>query len=56
MPDDVADENSAQSSSAIRVQLQKILNSSEFENADRLKRLLAFVVEETLAGKTAQIN
>ena len=37
----------------VRVQLSKILQSDGFARAIRMKRFLAFVVEETLAGRAS---
>ena len=41
---------------AIRNQVQKILLHSEFAYADRLKKFLHFVVEETIAGRSDQLK
>ena len=41
---------------AVRVQLATILGSSTFAGADRLRRFLSYIVEETLAGRGAQIK
>ncbi len=43
------------SSDAVRKQLSKILNSEGFIHAGRMKRFLAFVVEEALAGRASQL-
>src|SRR5215510_8813135 len=40
----------------IRAELQRILASGIFATADRMKRFLRFVVEETLAGKGDDLN
>jgi TolB-like protein len=41
---------------AIREQLERILVSSDFASADRARRLLRFLVEETLAGRTGRLK
>jgi hypothetical protein len=41
---------------AIRVQLQRILNSQEFAGVLRLQRFLSFVVETSLEGRSAEIK
>lgn len=41
---------------AIRVQLAKVLGSSTFASTGRLWRFLNYIVEETLAGRGAQIK
>ncbi len=43
------------SSDAVRMQLSKILQSDGFVNAERMRRFLKFVVEETLAGRGSQL-
>jgi adenylate cyclase len=40
----------------IRAQLDRILENKDFEATDRLRDFLIFVVEESLAGRAAQIN
>jgi hypothetical protein len=40
---------------AVGIQLSKILQSDGFVNAERMKRFLQFVVEETLAGRAGQL-
>ena len=40
----------------IRAELQRILASGIFATADRMKRFLRFVVDETLAGKGDDLN
>jgi hypothetical protein len=40
---------------AVRKQLSNILQSDGFAHAERMKRFLAFVVEETLAGRAQQL-
>jgi TolB-like protein len=40
----------------IRGELHRILSSSMFSTADRMKRFLRYVVEETLAGKGDDLN
>jgi hypothetical protein len=40
---------------AVRKQLSHILQSDGFVHAGRMKRFLAFVVEETLAGRAGQL-
>src|SRR5262245_2789740 len=39
------------SGAAVRKQLEQVLSSATFAKSDRLGRFLAFVVEETLAGR-----
>ena len=46
-----APDTSATSEEAIRRQLDKMLSSRSFRQVDRLQRFLAFIVEETLAGR-----
>src|SRR6516225_8506141 len=43
-------------SNEIRAELQRILASGIFATADRMKRFLRFVVDETLAGKGDDLN
>ena len=43
-------------SSVIESHLQKILGSDAFTRADSLRRLLAFVVHETIAGRGEQVK
>ena len=43
-------------SDTIRAELQRILASGIFATADRMKRFLRFVVDETLAGKGDDLN
>lgn len=40
---------------AIRIQLSRILNSDGFIRAQRMRRFLTFVVEETLAGRSSHL-
>src|SRR5580765_4142772 len=40
----------------VREQLERILSSQPFANADRLSRFLRFVVERTLAGEGNQLK
>lgn len=40
----------------IREALQQIIDSREFSASDRLRRLLSFLVEETLAGRQKTLN
>lgn len=40
---------------AVRKQLSEILQSESFVRASRMKRFLEFIVEETLAGRAAQL-
>ena len=47
---------STPSPAAVRAQLERILRSPEFLNADRVKRMLAFLVNESLAERTDQLN
>jgi hypothetical protein len=55
---DISDDNALwpASSIAIRKQLTRIFLSEPFERAERMKRFLAFVVEEALAGRRDQIS
>lgn len=39
----------------VKKQASRILQSSGFANAPRMKRFLAFIVEETLAGRAGQL-
>ena len=41
---------------ARREQLDRILRSEAFQHADRLKRFLAFIVEEALAGRQSELK
>ncbi len=41
---------------AVREQLERVLRSETFQQADRLKRFLAFIVEEALAGRQAELK
>jgi len=41
---------------AIREQLNRILNSPEFEATDKIRNFLRFVVEETLAGRAGELK
>ncbi|PRY23549.1 hypothetical protein CLV78_10438 [Aliiruegeria haliotis] len=45
------DPNEAVPEMSIRVELDRILRSAAFANADRLKAFLSYVVEESLAGR-----
>jgi TolB-like protein/Tfp pilus assembly protein PilF len=54
-PGDVKGENSV-TEAEIRAQLDRILEHKEFEATDRLRDFLVFVVEESLAGRAAQIK
>src|ERR1019366_9516518 len=40
----------------VRLQLERILASKAFSNADRLKRFLEFIVSETLEGRGDQLK
>lgn len=40
---------------AVRIQLSKILKSDGFVRAERMRRFLQFIVEETLAGRANQV-
>ena len=42
--------------SSIRKQLEKICRSSEFQTKERARKLLKFLVEETLAGRADQLK
>ncbi len=44
------------SEQAVKEHLERVLASQSFEQADRLKRFLAFVVGETLAGRGDQLK
>ena len=41
---------------AIRAQLVRIFQNTEFKASDKQRRFLSFVVEETLEGRTSQIK
>jgi len=41
---------------AIRVQLERILQGSEFRASDKQRKFLSFVVEETLEGRSSQLK
>jgi TolB-like protein/Flp pilus assembly protein TadD len=41
---------------AVRDQLQRILASATFQQVDRLKRFLTFVVDETIAGRRSELK
>jgi len=41
---------------AIRLQLQRILQSAEFRGSDKQRKFLSFVVEETLEGRGSQLK
>ena len=41
---------------AIREQLERILASAQFTNAESARKLLRFLVEETLAGRAQRIK
>ncbi|HSU30830.1 MAG TPA: hypothetical protein VLJ11_06315 [Bryobacteraceae bacterium] len=43
------------SSSAVRVQLSKVLESAGFVRAPRMRRFLEYIVQETLAGRANQL-
>ena len=40
----------------VRAELRRILNSPNFETSDRNRRFLAYVVEETLAGRAERLK
>lgn len=44
------------SADTVRKELQRIVSSPPFENADRLTRFLTFVVEEALAGRGGELK
>lgn len=44
------------SADAIRDQLNRIFNSTEFEATDKMRNFLRFVVEETLAGRAGELK
>jgi hypothetical protein len=48
--------SSAISDEAIRLQLDRISSSATFQQVDRLKRFLEFVVLETVAGRGNQLK
>lgn len=50
------DSLAADSAQTVRRQLARILASRTFQPADRLKRFLGFIVEETLAGRGDQLK
>ena len=41
---------------AIRVQLERILDSAEFRASDKQRKFLSFVVDETLEGRASQLK
>ena len=41
---------------SVQAQLNRITSSATFQQVDRLKRFLAFVVEETAAGRGGQLK
>ena len=41
---------------AIRVQLERILESAEFRASDKQRKFLSFVVDETLEGRASQLK
>jgi adenylate cyclase len=41
---------------AVRLQLERILQSAEFRGSDKQRKFLSFVVEETLAGRASQLK
>src|SRR5690348_7610872 len=45
-----------ESEKRIQAQLERILNSSTFREAGRLKRFLQFIVEEALGGRADQLK
>ncbi len=47
---------SAVGTESIQAQLNRIMNSATFQQVDRLKRFLTFVVEETAAGRGGQLK
>ena len=42
--------------SAVRTQLERVLTSSTFKQADRLKRFLRFIVDEAMAGRDNELK
>src|SRR5687768_4251075 len=46
----------AVASAAVRTQLERILAHEIFSRSDRLSRFLRFVVEQTLAGRGAELK
>lgn len=59
-PDGSADPGAGGSSAfdpaLVRAQLERILESDEFQGSDRTRRFLRYVVEETLAGRADRIK
>lgn len=51
-----AAENGTKDPAAIRKQLDAVLASPVFESAERSSRILRFVVEQTLAGRSAELK
>jgi len=49
-------ELSKDSEAKINAQLTRILSSKAFRQADRLKRFLSYIVEETVAGRGERLN
>jgi hypothetical protein len=41
---------------AIRIQLERILQSAEFRTSDKQRKFLSFVVDETLEDRASQLN
>lgn len=41
---------------AVRAELHRVLNSSQFDASERNRRFLAYVIEETLAGRAGRIK
>ncbi len=41
---------------AVRLQLERILQSTDFRGSDKQRKFLSFVVEETLAGRASQLK
>lgn len=46
----------ADAQTRVREQLERILRSETFQQADRLKRFLAFIVEEAMGGRQAELK
>ena len=53
---DLSSTTSSPSSSEIRAELRRVLDSLEFDASERNRRFLAYVVEEALAGRAGRIK
>jgi hypothetical protein len=54
-PVEIAGKNARLSAGTVRTQLSAILRSSGFIRAERMRRFLKFIVEETLAGRSNRL-